>query len=237
MEGGNGGLMQDQYRPPITQCTAFRLEKSCIAQLPAPARAALDHLAQQSAHSQSLRGPISCTTRLLASDNHVVYLLTLPSPSSPSSLSTSSGVPRLLISLSSSSLTSCSSSACSPIGFLKLGRKHLFVSSPSGQVIEISPLCLLDFYISTPFQRHGLGASFLRAVLRHEGIANAPHLLAYDRPSERLLPFLAKHFGLHKYVPQHNHFVIFDEYFSSSSSSSSSPSTTATTTATTTLAV
>lgn len=158
--------MQDQYRPPITQCTAFRLEKSCIgtshpsflhttrsislalvnllsnttifytAQLPAPARAALDHLAQQSAHSQSLRGPISCTTRLLASDNHIVYLLTLPSPSSPSSLSTSSGVPRLLISLSSSSLTSCSSSACSPIGFLKLGRKHLFVTSPSGQVKE-----------------------------------------------------------------------------------------------------
>lgn len=30
MEGGGGGFMQDQYRPPINRCTAFRLDKSCI---------------------------------------------------------------------------------------------------------------------------------------------------------------------------------------------------------------
>ena len=94
---------------------------------------------------------------------------------------------------------------------------------PSSQLVETSPLCLLDFYISTPYQRHGLGAFFLRAVLRHEGLEGA-HLLAYDRPSPRLLPFLAKHFGLKNYERQHNHFVLFDEYFSSSGVCSSSSS-------------
>ena len=39
------------------------------------------------------------------------------------------------------------------------------------------------------------------------------HKLAYDRPSGKMLPFMAKHFGLKSYVPQTNNFVVFDEYF------------------------
>ncbi|KAF4742693.1 Alpha-tubulin N-acetyltransferase 1, partial [Perkinsus olseni] len=37
---------------------------------------------------------------------------------------------------------------------------------------------------------------------------------AYDRPSPKLLSFLRKHYGLHKYMPQGNNFVVFSEYFS-----------------------
>jgi|TARA_B110000305_G_scaffold176501_1_gene195393 alpha-tubulin N-acetyltransferase 1 len=40
-----------------------------------------------------------------------------------------------------------------------------------------------------------------------------PHKLAYDRPSEKFLAFLGKHFGLKKYVPQNNNFVVYDAYF------------------------
>ena len=36
-------------------------------------------------------------------------------------------------------------------------------------------------------------------MLMCEGIE--PHKFAYDRPSEKLLGFLAKHYGLRKYTP------------------------------------
>jgi hypothetical protein len=39
------------------------------------------------------------------------------------------------------------------------------------------------------------------------------HLLAYDRPSPKLLGFLAKHYNLRKFVHQNNNFVIFNEFF------------------------
>jgi len=37
--------------------------------------------------------------------------------------------------------------------------------------------------------------------------------LAYDRPSPKLIGFLAKHYNLRHYVKQNNNFVIFDDYF------------------------
>jgi len=40
-----------------------------------------------------------------------------------------------------------------------------------------------------------------------------PAKLGYDRPSEKLIGFCAKHFGLKAYVPQNNNFVVFDAYF------------------------
>ena len=41
----------------------------------------------------------------------------------------------------------------------------------------------------------------------------SPEKLAYDRPSDKLLAFLAKHFHLKKYIPQNNNFVVYDAYF------------------------
>lgn len=40
-----------------------------------------------------------------------------------------------------------------------------------------------------------------------------PEKLAYDRPSPKLLGFLAKHYGLKGFSPQANNFVVFDKYF------------------------
>jgi alpha-tubulin N-acetyltransferase 1 len=40
-----------------------------------------------------------------------------------------------------------------------------------------------------------------------------PAKLAYDRPSEKLIGFLKKHYGLVKYIPQNNNFVVFNQYF------------------------
>ena len=40
-----------------------------------------------------------------------------------------------------------------------------------------------------------------------------PERLGYDRPSPKLLGFLAKHYGLNRYVPQTNNFVVFSQYW------------------------
>lgn len=37
--------------------------------------------------------------------------------------------------------------------------------------------------------------------------------LGYDRPSPKLLGFLAKHYKLRNYSPQSNNFVVYEEYF------------------------
>merc|ERR1719191_2354139 len=72
-------------------------------------------------------------------------------------------------------------------------------------------MCVLDFYVSEAVQRGGWGRKIFDAMLAVEGIH--PARLAYDRPSEKLLGFLRKHFNLCKFRPQNNNFVVFDEFF------------------------
>ena len=48
-------------------------------------------------------------------------------------------------------------------------------------------------------------------MLKYQGVQAAQ--LAYDRPSNKLMGFLAKHFNLTKYVQQNNNYVVFEEYF------------------------
>lgn len=47
--------------------------------------------------------------------------------------------------------------------------------------------------------------------MAHEKLA--PWKFGYDRPSEKLLAFLAKHYLLSNYTEQVNHFVVYEEYF------------------------
>jgi alpha-tubulin N-acetyltransferase 1 len=45
------------------------------------------------------------------------------------------------------------------------------------------------------------------------------HEFGYDRPSPKLIAFLAKHYSLRSYSPQTNNFVVFDDYFKKSAPS------------------
>lgn len=98
------------------------------------------------------------------------------------------------------------------LGLLKTGPKKLFVTKSSNDgLVEINPQCVLDFYIVEGKQRAGLGRSLFEGMLAREGAL--PEKLAYDRPSPKLLGFLRKHYGLSRYIPQNNNFVVFDTYF------------------------
>lgn len=77
-------------------------------------------------------------------------------------------------------------------GFLKIGSKKLFIRTESGQIKELEPLCVLDFYVHESCQRMGLGKKLFDKMLEHRKCE--PKNLAYDKPSEKLIGFLTKHF-------------------------------------------
>ena len=85
------------------------------------------------------------------------------------------------------------------IGFIKVGQRNLFIRNAGGHIKEIKPLCVLDFYVHESMQRGGHGRALFDLMLQSENIT--PEKLGYDRPSEKLQGFCAKHFGLKKYVP------------------------------------
>jgi alpha-tubulin N-acetyltransferase 1 len=55
-------------------------------------------------------------------------------------------------------------------GFIKIGTKNLFHRDYSGNVKEISPLCVLDFYVHESVQRHGIGKAIFEKMLETERV-------------------------------------------------------------------
>ncbi|XP_039766837.1 LOW QUALITY PROTEIN: alpha-tubulin N-acetyltransferase 1 [Ornithorhynchus anatinus] len=159
---------------------------------PTPARVDLqqqlmtivDRLGQASAKAQLLSSPITSGTRM-QSNRHVMYVLkdTAARPTGKGAV----------------------------IGFLKVGYKKLFVLDDRGAHNEVEPLCILDSTIHESAQRHGHGWDLFQYMLQKERVE--PHQLAIDRPSEKLLRFLNKHYNLEATVPQVNNFVIFEGFF------------------------
>ena len=99
------------------------------------------------------------------------------------------------------------------VGILKTGCRKLFYTNEIGKIIEMSPLCLLDFYVHESCQRSGHGKELYEFMLRNEN--SSPNKVAIDRPSQKLIAFMRKHYALSDYIPQNNNYVIYRQYFSS----------------------
>jgi len=82
---------------------------------------------------------------------------------------------------------------------LRTGVKRLFVTE-RGQWRELTPVCVLDFYVHESCQRQGVGLKLFEHFLAAE--RQSPARLAYDRPSPKLLGFVSKHYGLKSFTPQ-----------------------------------
>ncbi|CAF0830192.1 unnamed protein product [Rotaria sordida] len=102
----------------------------------------------------------------------------------------------------------------SVIGLLKVGAKHLFIYDSHGQVHERTPLCVLDFFVHESKQRSGYGKKLFEAMLEFEK-CNACDL-AIDRPSNKCLGFLQKHYNLSAPIRQVNNFVVYNAFFNRS---------------------
>ena len=93
----------------------------------------------------------------------------------------------------------------------KLDINKLFIRDEIGNIKEIEPMSVLDFYVHESYQRTGYGKFLFETMLDKERLE--PNKIAYDRPSKKLLKFLKKHYGLANYVSQANNFVVFSSYF------------------------
>lgn len=96
-------------------------------------------------------------------------------------------------------------------GMLKTGKKSLYIFDRDGQHHHVSPPCVLDFYVHESRQRTGLGKQLFEHMLKKESAQ--PANLAIDRPSEKLLSFMTKHYGLQAPMRQMNNYVVFDGFF------------------------
>ena len=133
----------------------------------------LDVMGEASAHAQSLKNPITSGAKMMAAEGHTVYML----------------VDR-----------TAAAGQGAVVGMLKVGRKKLFLLDHSGKPNEMTPMCVLDFYVTETRQRTGCGRKLFETMLAREGVD--PRYLAIDRPSDKLISFLRKHYGLASIIPQ-----------------------------------
>ncbi|XP_059614381.1 alpha-tubulin N-acetyltransferase [Phlebotomus argentipes] len=105
-------------------------------------------------------------------------------------------------------------------GLLKVGVKSLYVFDSDGETHKVNAPCVLDFYIHESRQRAGLGKVLFQYMLDQENYH--PQQLAIDRPSDKLVGFLRKHYGLTQTIPQMNNFVVYEGFFDHNTSQSNS---------------
>ena len=108
-------------------------------------------------------------------------------------------------------ITNSSTVSPSLVGMIKVGEKRLFVFDHMGKYHEMSPLCVLDFYVHESQQRRGFGRKLFDYMLACEQV-RVEHL-AIDSPSEKCTRFLKKHYGFKQPIPQNNNFVVFPGFF------------------------
>lgn len=99
-----------------------------------------------------------------------------------------------------------------PLGFLKYATKDLYFYRKNGSLVQASTTCVLDFYVAEELQRQGVGSLLFQRMLQ-ECPNIAPHKIAYDRPSPKLLAFMKKHFRLAQPDLQPNRYCLFEGFF------------------------
>uniref|UniRef100_H2UH27 Alpha-tubulin N-acetyltransferase 1 n=1 Tax=Takifugu rubripes TaxID=31033 RepID=H2UH27_TAKRU len=144
----------------------------CRPDLQACCATVIDELGKASARAQQLPAPVTSASKM-KSQRHQLYLLKDGESNGGRGVVT---------------------------GFLKIGYKKLFLLDLQSVHVEAEPLCVLDFYIVESLQRHGYGLEVFDFMLQDKNLD--PVLMAYDRPSPKLLSFLANHYHLTENVPQ-----------------------------------
>ncbi|CAD5224449.1 unnamed protein product [Bursaphelenchus xylophilus] len=99
------------------------------------------------------------------------------------------------------------------IGYIKVGKKHLFLYDKLLEAYEGDLSVVMDMFIHTTRQRRGHGKALFEFLLTTENLP--AHLVALDNPTAALLSFFAKAFGLEKPVWQNTNIVVFQKLFDS----------------------
>uniref|UniRef100_A0A0R3S5M8 Alpha-tubulin N-acetyltransferase n=1 Tax=Elaeophora elaphi TaxID=1147741 RepID=A0A0R3S5M8_9BILA len=97
------------------------------------------------------------------------------------------------------------------IGLLKIGYKNLYLMDQSMKSFKVAPLCVLDFYVHDTLQRQGYGHALFDYMLQREN--SSAENVAIDKPSQSLLQFMNKHYGLNNPIWQVTNFVVYPPFF------------------------
>jgi len=167
------------------------LDSSNLKSVSAHVKNQIDELGRESAEAQDLTAPITSTEKLASREGDRLYALLMQKDSS------TNGVESQWVA-----------------GYLKVGRRHLFLFPPSGKgrVDERDVLCVLDFVVTLHHRRQGCGrALFDAAISAEEDIV--PARLAYDRPSAQMVHFLERQYDLSDLEMQPNRFAIHTSFW------------------------
>ncbi|XP_067645382.1 alpha-tubulin N-acetyltransferase 1-like isoform X5 [Eurosta solidaginis] len=144
----------------------------------------IDHMGELSAVAQKLSKPVTSSQKLRMVENQTVYVM--------------------------ADINGCDGDVV--IGLLKVGAKNLYLFDNVGDTRKVDQApCILDFYIHETRQRTGLGKRIFDFMLAEENWI--PVKCTVDRPSEKLLKFLKKYYGLETIIPQTNKFVLYEGFF------------------------
>lgn len=97
------------------------------------------------------------------------------------------------------------------MGYVKVGRKLLYLYDKNQAAYEGEFVCILDVYVHQAHQRHGVGRRLFDNIFQTENIR--AEMVALDNPSVALLGFMAKAYGLDKPIWQNTNFVVFQQLF------------------------
>jgi hypothetical protein len=147
---------------------------------------AIDQIGALSAEDQGLKRPLTTYDKLLESeDEQVLYVNWAKNSEKPSS---------------------------SVIyGILKVSHRKLYLNNAENVSFMTSPLSVLDFYVHPSVRKSGHGQSLFDFMLEDQQSTAAK--CAFDKPSDSLLEFLEKRYGLTKPIWQTTRFVVFPNFF------------------------
>ncbi|MCP9265078.1 Alpha-tubulin N-acetyltransferase [Dirofilaria immitis] len=97
------------------------------------------------------------------------------------------------------------------IGLLKIGYKNLYLMDQCMRSFQVAPLCVLDFYVHDTLQRQGYGHALFDYMLQREN--SSAENVAIDKPSQSLLQFMNKHYGLNDPLWQVTNYVVYSPFF------------------------
>ncbi|KAK0402938.1 hypothetical protein QR680_016625 [Steinernema hermaphroditum] len=97
------------------------------------------------------------------------------------------------------------------VAMLKVGFKNLYLFDSAMNAFRERVFSVLDFYVYHSLQRQGNGHQLFDFMLQKEGII--PMQCAIDKPSDSLVRFMAKHYGLENPVWQTTNYVVYPDFF------------------------
>mmetsp|Transcript_36512 Transcript_36512/g.37903 ORF Transcript_36512/g.37903 Transcript_36512/m.37903 type:complete len:445 (+) Transcript_36512:1-1335(+) len=97
------------------------------------------------------------------------------------------------------------------IGFLRVGKRRIFLKDESNNYSNEEPISVIDFFVVKNYERQGYGRALFDRMLKFEKLH--PNELGYDRLTPKMIKFLSKNYFLNKYIIQNNGFAVYQGFF------------------------